>query len=884
MPWPSTGDAPYGVKAKGYIDDGIVATHDDAIVRIAVETSRATATEIALQAAIDAVGGGAVDSVNTQTGVVVLDAADVGAATPADVAATAAALAGHTGAAVNVHGIVDTANLATKTALDALQAALVGSVGYDPTEPVFTNDERYYRGSIWRAKQNLPVGIAPLGTGDGSLADQVLLLDHRVGFASWVTGGFAGTVVTVANNNDTGAGSLRQAIIDHMAANAADSTRRTWIVFDKTWNVVGGVATYEILLGSDLIIAGKGSQKFTIDARGVSVTIDGGGTPGVTGVGVLGNTINIGGIAYGDFTRGSNTTPAGDIIIHGIALLSNWGGESPDTGSHGDFEIQYWARGVWVDHCAFTNPDPNHDGLFDIGYGATDITVSWCHFYNHAKALLVNDNLPGDTGGLTLPPGVTEGSPGGYEVVRNTFTLVPHTLMKVTYVHNHKQNLAVRGPFAKQEACRVHCYNEYLNGWGAHKDVDGVTLQYYPNFRPGETANSGSGIQAGSRAQVATHNIVCNPLSGTTINPPLKRAIWPTASGINGYMSVSGFVGLSGADYNDGNGNGPGVGGINMNPQLVFSPTSYYGFILEDTNTLPTRLTLATGPTSTALWEYVGPGAITAIVGAQENGVGLGVAGANAPAQILDFAGAGLDAVWDPDAAKVTVTVLAGAVDPTTILLVGTALPAAGSTYEAKRFRVVTSLDAPIGGTEYECRHNTTLNVWEWQQVAAPVVPAVIPGQELVHISYHPTAQQTNAQTLGSVTTTIHDFSADAITAGWTGVSASTFDATFVVPPSRVVLVELEMLMSCLVSKEGLWGLKDVAGSATITNSTSTLSNSASRLRLRYQKRLDSTVLPAIGASFTVRPQWYTNSATGNPVVSVGGIHGPFRVRVMAST
>ncbi|HEY6731907.1 MAG TPA: hypothetical protein VI039_12905 [Solirubrobacterales bacterium] len=57
-------------------------------------------------------GGGAVDSVNGQTGIVVLDAADVGAAPSADLEA-------HAADTTAVHGIADTSKLATKAEVEA---------------------------------------------------------------------------------------------------------------------------------------------------------------------------------------------------------------------------------------------------------------------------------------------------------------------------------------------------------------------------------------------------------------------------------------------------------------------------------------------------------------------------------------------------------------------------------------------------------------------------------------------------------------------------------------------------------------------------------------------------------------------------------------------
>lgn len=126
-------------------------------------------------------GGGAVDSVNGHTGVVVLAAADVGAATPTSVtaavaahvaatdphgdrAAASAALAGHEADTTGVHGITDTAALETTTGATAKVTAHAGA-----TDP---HGDRAYADSGLAGKQPLDsdlTAIAALAPADDSV-------------------------------------------------------------------------------------------------------------------------------------------------------------------------------------------------------------------------------------------------------------------------------------------------------------------------------------------------------------------------------------------------------------------------------------------------------------------------------------------------------------------------------------------------------------------------------------------------------------------------------------------------------------------------------------------------------------------------------------------
>src|SRR5262245_33872581 len=81
------------------------------------------------------------------------------------------------------------------------------------------------------------------------------LLSERVGYGAGVTGGAGGTLVTVTNLNDSGAGSLRSFV---------ESTGTQWIKF-------GVSGTINLSTALDV------RSNKTIDGRGADITLDGTG-------------------------------------------------------------------------------------------------------------------------------------------------------------------------------------------------------------------------------------------------------------------------------------------------------------------------------------------------------------------------------------------------------------------------------------------------------------------------------------------------------------------------------------------------------------------------------------------------------------------------------
>jgi len=155
------------------------------------------------------------------------------------------------------------------------------------------------------------------------------ILDERVGFGRFTTGGAGGPVVEVTTLADSGPGSLRA---------AAEADGAAWIRFR-----VDGV----IDLSSPIQVR---SDK-TVDGRGADVTVTG----------------------HGLFVQGG----------HGNVILTHFGIRDTDNDL-----IRFYDGGanMWVHHMDLEN---GGDGAFDATEGVTGVTVSHTHIRNHDKAMLV---------------------------------------------------------------------------------------------------------------------------------------------------------------------------------------------------------------------------------------------------------------------------------------------------------------------------------------------------------------------------------------------------------------------------------------------------------------------------------------------------------------
>ncbi len=147
------------------------------------------------------------------------------------------------------------------------------------------------------------------------------------GFGATTAGGSRGTVVHVTNLNDSGPGSLRQAL----------SQGNRTVVFD---------------IAGEIVV-----KKKYIHIRGAFITIDGFTAP------PPGITLMNGGLAING-KRGAH-----DVIVRNIRVRSAAKSRSVDC-----ISIMYGAFNVVVDHVSVSDCA---DGLIDITKKARDVTISW---------------------------------------------------------------------------------------------------------------------------------------------------------------------------------------------------------------------------------------------------------------------------------------------------------------------------------------------------------------------------------------------------------------------------------------------------------------------------------------------------------------------------
>jgi pectate lyase len=157
------------------------------------------------------------------------------------------------------------------------------------------------------------------------------IMGELVGHGASVTGGKDGTVVTVTTLNDTGPGSLRQAV--------ADASGPTWIVFSPG-------LTGTISMGSVLDI---NSSNLTIDGRGADITLSGYPI-------IVDNAVDNIILMY--FKHAGTLSSGGDCI---------------------SFDQNSGVGDWWCHHLTLQDAD---DELIGITNDVTDWTISYCKLVN----------------------------------------------------------------------------------------------------------------------------------------------------------------------------------------------------------------------------------------------------------------------------------------------------------------------------------------------------------------------------------------------------------------------------------------------------------------------------------------------------------------------
>ena len=161
------------------------------------------------------------------------------------------------------------------------------------------------------------------------------LMKSREGYGRAATGGIGGDMVVVSSADDTGPGTLREAIARAKRAPA-------WIVFGKDLTIE---------LKSQLRVP----SNVTIDGRGHQVTL----------------------LDYGFGVYGSTNV----ILTH----LTIDGRERTFTQA---VDVANGSRQVWLDHLDLSRFAAR---LINVKNGATDTTISWVKFHDDDKVMLINN-------------------------------------------------------------------------------------------------------------------------------------------------------------------------------------------------------------------------------------------------------------------------------------------------------------------------------------------------------------------------------------------------------------------------------------------------------------------------------------------------------------
>lgn len=176
------------------------------------------------------------------------------------------------------------------------------------------------------------------------------LLSQRAGFGRTANGGEAGPTVRVTNANDSGPGSLREAVA---------GTSPKWVVFD---------GDYTIRLSSGIDVGAN----TTIDGRGRKVTITGCKTAG---------SITCANSTSGLLIRNTSNVIVTNLTVSGFGNVALTGSNTTDDG----VAIEGSDR-VWIDHLNLTVAG---DKVLAVQSGTTNVTISWNHFYNQEQVFQI---------------------------------------------------------------------------------------------------------------------------------------------------------------------------------------------------------------------------------------------------------------------------------------------------------------------------------------------------------------------------------------------------------------------------------------------------------------------------------------------------------------
>jgi pectate lyase len=291
--------------------------------------------------------------------------------------------------------------------------------------------------------------VAPIASLSGG-EDYEAILTELVGYAkvSGTTGGSGLPLVTVTNLNNSGTGSLRQALLDN--------PNGSWIRFD---NDLGG----EMVVSSTLSVP----DNTTIDGRGANISIRSSGNE-IIWEATVDNLI----IMYVKITGTANNR---NSLRFGVP---------PASGS----DVKTATR-IWLHHIGFSGTHGAPDGLWLATRGGCDNwTISWCEF----------DGSDGQNRSILIDVHNSD---------RSTSYITGIPAHKITWHHNWWHDISDRNPLHRQ--ARSHFYNNLHESWGLNAIAGraSVTTGLPEAQQPGIYYENGIADGAGS-----TNNEVVRPI------------------------------------------------------------------------------------------------------------------------------------------------------------------------------------------------------------------------------------------------------------------------------------------------------------------------------------------------------------------------------------
>ena len=282
----------------------------------------------------------------------------------------------------------------------------------------------------------LPLPGSPaIGAGSGS----TLATDER-GFARPTGSGVASDLgavqtnyLTVTNLNDTGAGSLRQAVLDANTAGTAD------IVFQSGLN--GTIALASILpsITGNVDLTGPAANQITISGQGTSSVID---------IPNPGTFVNLSGVTISQGTDVINQTPA--VSNSGILTVLN-SAFSYNDGNNGGAIFNAGTLGV--ENATFSNNDATYGGGIDnqgtmiVGNGTfvgnRAYNGNGGGIENTANALVLDSTI---TGNESLNGGVGAGMDNSGGALAVTNSILAANMNLSTNTEDDCDNCTQNGP------------------------------------------------------------------------------------------------------------------------------------------------------------------------------------------------------------------------------------------------------------------------------------------------------------------------------------------------------------------------------------------------------------------------------------------------------